>query len=85
MADIQAIITSLRSELGVKDGIIASLRQRVEDMEVRIDDQEQQGRRGSMRVFGIPEDSTGQVDDKLRIIINDHLKVEPKLVLKDIA
>ena len=80
----QATIASLKSDLEAKDGIIASLQQRVDDLEVRIDDQEQQGRRGSMRVFGIPEDTTGELDAKVLTLINNHLKVQPQLALEDL-
>ena len=74
----QATIASFKYDLETKDGIITSLQQRVEDLEVRIDEQEQQRRHRSMRVFGIPEDTTGELDNQVFTLIKNLLKVRPQ-------
>ena len=75
---------SLRKQLQTKDEQITSLRNEVTNLKVLYDDLEQHGRRGSMRIFGVPEHTTGTVDDKVLCLINKHLKVSPPLVIEDI-
>ena len=48
-----------------KDKLICTLQDRVTDSEVRLNDQEKQGRWGSITVFGVPEDTSGSVDVKV--------------------
>ena len=49
-----SLIASLQEQLDKTDEVINALQDRVTDLEVRLDHQEQHGCRGSMRVFGIP-------------------------------
>ena len=79
-----ATIESLQGQLKAKDAHIADLQKKVDDLELQVDGLEQQGRRGSMRIFGIPEDTPGAVDDKVLTLCNDHIKVSPKLILDDL-
>ena len=78
------LVDSLRKQLQTKDEEITSLRNEVTNLKVLYDDLEQHGRRGSMRIFGVSEHTTGTVDDKVLCLINKHLKVFPFLVLEDI-
>ena len=78
------LVDSLRKQLQTKDEQITSLRNEVTNLKVLYDDLEQHGRRGSMRIFGVPEHTTGTVDDKVLCLINKHLKVSPPLVGEDI-
>ena len=53
------ISAALRLQIAERDDTIQRLTQQVSDLEVRYDDLEQQGRKGSLRVFGLPEDDEG--------------------------
>ena len=57
LAQANATIASMSKRLDEKDNAIANLEQQVCDLDIRVDDLEQQDRRGSMCVFGIPEDT----------------------------
>ena len=76
--------TCLQHQLAERDQTIGKLTQEIEDLKIRADDTEQQGRKGSVRVFGVPEDTDGTVDEKILAICNNHLKLQPPLVLEDI-
>ena len=78
-----ATIDSLKNVWTKKDSKIATLEQNVWDMEIRLDDLEQ-GRRGSMRVFGVPDDTPGSVDSKVLALCNSQMDVSPPLVTEDI-
>ena len=78
------LVDNLRKQLKANDEEVAALRDEVDALKVRHDDLEQHGRRGSMRVFGVPEHTTGTVDHKVLSLVNEHLKVTPPLVLEDI-
>ena len=70
--------------LEAKNQEVADLRREVDSLKVMFDDLEQHVRRGSMRVFGVPEHTMGTVDDKVLSLLNQHLKVTPPLVLENI-
>ena len=75
---------SLRQEIAERDQTISRLTDELEEQKIRFDDLEQHGRKGSIRVFGLPEDTRGTVDEKILQLCNEHMKVRPKLVLEDI-
>ena len=77
-------VASLRAQLAERDETIQQLQDKVQDLEIKIDDLEQHGRKGSIRVFGLPEDSPGSLDDKLLTLFNDNMEVVPPLCLSDI-
>ena len=79
-----AMIASLSKRMDEKDGKIATLENQVCELEVRVDDLEQQGRRGSMQVFGVPEDTPGCIDEKILALCNQQMKVSPPLMLEDL-
>ena len=79
-----AQIGILRAQLAERDDTIQNLQSHVQALEIKIDDLEQHGRKGSIRVFGLPEDSPGTLEDKLLSLFNDNVKVVPPLTLNDI-
>ena len=74
----------LRQEITKRDQTISCLTQELEEQKIKFDDLEQHGRKGSIRIFGLPEETSGTVDEKVLELCNDHMKVRPKLVLEDI-
>ena len=79
-----ATIDFFKKRMDEKDNKIAALEQNISEMDLRLDDLEQQGRRGSMRVFGIPEDTPGSVDAKVLALCNGQMGMSPLLVLEDL-
>ena len=79
-----AQVASFRAQLSERDEIILNLQSHVRGLEIKIDDLEQQGRKGSIRVLGFPEDSPGTLDDKLLTLFNQNMKMVPPLNLNDI-
>ena len=75
---------SLQKQMQEKDLVITNLQTKVSDLEISLDDQEQQGRRGSMRLFGVPEVTSGTLDDKVLAVCNGLMKVCPKLTIEDL-
>ena len=69
----------LKQQNAEKDTIINNLTEEVEALKTAADDQEHQGRKGSMRVFGLPEDTQGQVDEKILAMINNNLQLPLKI------
>ena len=54
------------------------------DLTVRFDDLEQQGRKGSIRVFGLPEDDSGTLETKLLTLLNDNMELDPPINREEI-
>ena len=79
-----AQVASLRAQLVERDEIIDNLQSHVRDLEIKIGDLEQQGRKGSIRVFGLPEDNPGTLDEKLLTLFNQNMKMVIPLNLNDI-
>ena len=50
----------------------------------KTDDMEQWTRRGSMRIQGIPESTSGSLDDKLLALFNTRLKITPPIAKEEI-
>ena len=67
------LVDSLRKQIQAKDEEITILRSEVTNLKVKYDNLEQHGRRGSMRIFGVPEHTKGTVDDKVLRLVNSHL------------
>ena len=72
----------LKQQNAEKDSVISNLTEEVEALKTAADNQEQQGRKGSMHVFGLPEDTQGQVDEKILAMINNNLQLP--LTIEDI-
>ena len=75
---------SLKQQLLEKDTIINQLQHKCEYLESKMDDREQWGRWGSMRIQGLPEQGTGKVEEKILALCNEALELQPPLQLEDI-
>ena len=53
-------------------------------LKIKVDDQEQYTRRASIRIFGVPESTSGSSDDKVLQLCNTHMKLNPPLQLEEI-
>ena len=58
--------------------------QEIEDLHVKNDNLEQHGRKDSIRIFGIPENTTGKTDDKVLSVINEMMGLTPPVALDDL-
>ena len=76
--------TSLKRQLADRDAIINKLTHVVDALKIIIYYLEQHSRKGSIRVFGLPEDTPGQVDENIVTLVNEHLKVRPPISLEDV-
>ena len=73
----------LRQEITKREQTISCLTQELE-AQIKFDDFEQHGLIGSIRIFGLPEETSGTVDEKVLELCSDQMNVRPKLVLEDI-
>ena len=78
------INSALRKQIADRDTTIESLTQQVSDLTIRYDDLEQQGRKGSIRVFGLPEDDSGTLETKLLTLLNDNMELDPPINREEI-
>ena len=79
-----AEIKQLKSQMSEKGTTIRALTKDIQDLQIKCDDIEQQGRKGSIRVFGVAESTPGTTGNKVLSILNDNVKVTPKLTLDDL-
>ena len=84
LSTANAEIGQLKTQMSEKVNTIRALTKDIEDLKIKCDDIEQQGRKGSVRMFGVPESTPGTTDDKVLTILNENVKVSPKLTLDDI-
>ena len=75
---------ALRRQIADRDEKIQKLEDRVAELEVKNNDLEQQGRKGSIRIFGLPEHGEGPLEQKLLKLCNEHLKLQPPICAEDI-
>ena len=75
----------LRKESAEKDKKITTLQRQVRELETKMDDYEQHGRRDSVRIFGLSEDSPGSTDEKVLRLCNKRMKLSPPLRLEEIS
>ena len=75
----------LRKETAEKDKKITTLQRQVRELETKMDDYEQHGRRDSVRIFGLSEDSPGSTDEKVLRLCNKRMKLSPPLGLEEIS
>ena len=78
------INAALRQQIADMDVTIQQLTQKVNDLGVRYADLEQQGRKGSILVFGLPENDEGTLEEKLIKLCNVHLELDPPISPVDI-
>ena len=84
LSTANAEIKQLKSQMSEKDTTIRALTKDIQELQIKCDDIEQQGRKGSIRMFGVPESTPGTTDNKVLSILNDNVKVTPKLTLDDL-
>ena len=77
-------IKSTKSQLAEKDSTITSMAREIADLQVRNDDLEQQGRKGSVRVFWVPETTEGTTDIKILSVLDKQMKLDPPIVIEDL-
>ena len=82
--DLDKTSQALRQQLLEKEAVINHMQQKCKSLEDKIDDLKQWGRRRSMRIQGLPEEGSGQVEDKILALVNDDLSLEPPLELAEI-
>ena len=75
---------ALRQQIADRDNKIQKLEDRVAELEVNNDDLEQQGRKMSIRIFGLPEHGEAPLEQKLLKLCNEHLKLQPPICAEDI-
>ena len=73
---------ALQQQLLEKEAVINHLQQKCEMLEDKLDDLEQWGRRGSIRIQGLPEEGSGQVEDKILALVNNDLSLDPPLEIE---
>ena len=78
-------VTQLKGEIKSRDNTIRTLQSEVTQLQTRVEDLEQHGRRDSLRFFGIPEDEPGNTNDKVIKLCNKRLKLSPHLSKDGIA
>ena len=77
-------IDTLKSEVADKGRTIQKLSADIEDLERKYDDIEQHGRKRSVRVFGIPENTRGDTDSKVLHVINEVMQLDPPISINDL-
>ena len=75
---------ALCRQIADRDETIRKLEDRVTELELRNDDIEQQGRKWSIRIFGLPGQGQGTLEEKLMKLCNDHLMLRPPICEDDI-
>ena len=85
MKTLSQTVTTLKAEVKAKDDCIRALQDNVEELQTKLDDLEQQGRKDSVRIFGLPEVDPGTTDEKVIKLCNEWMKLEPPLALEEIA
>ena len=79
-----AKIDSLENKLTSQQTTITRLSHEIDDPKIRNDDLEQHGRKGSARIFGIPENTKGTTDEKVLRVINTLMGIVPPVTLDDL-
>ena len=78
-------IATLQKEGQEKDVKIHDLENEVSELKTIIDNHEQHGRRDSIRIFGLSEETSGTTDDKEMWLCNRRMKLDPPLTLDEIS
>ena len=78
-------VTQLKGEIKSRDDTIRSLQCEVTELQTRVEDLEQHGRRDSLRIFRIMEDEPGNTEDKVLRLCNKRLTLNPPMALEGIA
>ena len=78
-------VEALKKGSAEKDNQIVTLQRQVTEMETKLDDLEQHGRRDSIRIFGLSEASSGTTDDKVLRLCNQRMQISPPLTIDEIS
>ena len=70
-------ITTLKSQVADKETTIQKMLDQISELEQKYDDLEQHGRKGSVRIFGVPENTGGDTDTKVLHVVNTMMKLTP--------
>ena len=81
---LNLIIKNLKEHITTRDKRIDYLEKENKTLNIKVDDQEQYTRRASIRIFGVPESTTGSSDDKVLQLCNTHMKLDPPMQLEEI-
>ena len=85
LAKLDSTVEILKKESAAKDEKIATLQRQVTELEIKMDDHEQHGRRDSVRIFGLSEISSGTTDEKVLRLCNKRMKLSPPLSIEEIS
>ena len=77
-------IDCLKADVADKGRIIHKMSVDIEELERKYDDLEQHGRKGSVRIFGVPENIPGDTDSKVIHVLNDLMKMDPPISMEDL-
>ena len=78
-------ISTLKKEAAEKENTIKMLKTEVAHLKSTVEDLEQHGRKDSVRIFGLPETTSGTTDQKVLDLCNNRMKLSPPLQLEEIA
>ena len=63
-------IDSLKSQVVARESTIHKMSDQIMELERKFDDLEQHGRKASVRIFGVPENTRGDTDTKVLHVVN---------------
>ena len=72
-------VDEMKKKLDGKNEEIKALKEHNIKLESRVEDLEQYSRRGSMRVFGLSEATSGSTDQKILDLCNNYLSLDPPI------
>ena len=75
----------LKKEGEEKEKRIQVLEREITHLKLAIDNHEQHGRRDSIRIFGLSEQTSGSTDDKVLRLCNERMRIQPPLSLEEIS
>ena len=75
----------LKKEGEDKEKRIHALEGEVAQVKLAIDNHEQHGRRDSIRIFGLSEQTPGSPDETVLRLCNERIKIQPPLSLEEIS
>ena len=78
-------IDSLKAGVADKGRIIQKMSVDIEELERKYDDIEQHDRKGSVRIFGVPENIQGDTDSKVIYVFNEMMNMDPPISMEDLG
>ena len=77
-------IDCLKADVADKGRINQKISVDIEELGKKYDDLEQHGRKGTVRIFGVPENIPGDTDSKVIHVLNDLMKMDPPISMEDL-